>query len=244
MIGEGRPERDLAALVVPRSGGWSPRVIGMSLTGWSMPDGAVVEAVTAFFRDLLAAGRAESTVRSYGMDLLRWFRFFWADPGCPGTGRPVSRPGTSAGGCRSPASSPAALARPARPVAAAGRVRRTRRRCARTARRCCAASTTFTWMRAPGRSSTRSRWTAPGGAGGRTRTTIRWSPTATSAAGLYRPRVPAGSRAASRMRSSTRSSRRLPSHRDRALVAFYVSTGARASELLSATVAGSIRGGS
>jgi site-specific recombinase XerD len=31
---------------------------------------------------------------------------------------------------------------------------------------------------------------------------------------------------------------RLPSHRDRALVAFYVSTGARASELLSATVAG------
>ncbi|MGH9055911.1 MAG: tyrosine-type recombinase/integrase, partial [Acidimicrobiales bacterium] len=31
---------------------------------------------------------------------------------------------------------------------------------------------------------------------------------------------------------------RLPSHRDRALVAFYVSTGARASELLSATVGG------
>src|SRR5260370_10309578 len=30
----------------------------------------------------------------------------------------------------------------------------------------------------------------------------------------------------------------LPSHRDRALVAFYVSTGARASELLSATLAG------
>ena len=28
---------------------------------------------------------------------------------------------------------------------------------------------------------------------------------------------------------------RLPSHRDRALVAFYVSTGARASELLSVT---------
>jgi len=31
---------------------------------------------------------------------------------------------------------------------------------------------------------------------------------------------------------------RLPSHRDRALVAFYVSTGARASELLSVTAAG------
>jgi hypothetical protein len=34
---------------------------------------------------------------------------------------------------------------------------------------------------------------------------------------------------------------RLPSHRDRALVAFYVSTGARASELLSATQGGPIR---
>ena len=41
-------------------------------------DGAAVEAVTAYFRDLLAAGRADSTVRSYGMDLLRWFRFLWA----------------------------------------------------------------------------------------------------------------------------------------------------------------------
>ena len=35
-------------------------------------------AATVFFRDLLAAGRAESTVRSYGMDLLRWFRFLRA----------------------------------------------------------------------------------------------------------------------------------------------------------------------
>ena len=41
-------------------------------------DGAAVEAVTAYFRDLLAAGRADSTVRSYGMDLLRWFGFLWA----------------------------------------------------------------------------------------------------------------------------------------------------------------------
>jgi len=45
------------------------------------PDGVPVVAVTAYFRDLLAAGRAESTVRSYGMDLLRWFRFLWSDSG-------------------------------------------------------------------------------------------------------------------------------------------------------------------
>jgi hypothetical protein len=41
-------------------------------------DGVVVAAGASFFRDLLAAGRAESTVRSYGMDLLRWFRFLGA----------------------------------------------------------------------------------------------------------------------------------------------------------------------
>jgi hypothetical protein len=42
------------------------------------PDGVVVEAVTTFFRHLLAAGRSSATLRSYGMDLLRWFRFCWA----------------------------------------------------------------------------------------------------------------------------------------------------------------------
>jgi site-specific recombinase XerD len=46
----------------------------MSRSGW----GAAVEPVTAFFRELLAAGCSEATVRSYGMDLLRWFRFIWA----------------------------------------------------------------------------------------------------------------------------------------------------------------------
>ena len=56
--------------------------------------------------------------------------------------------------------------------------------------------------------------------------------------GLYRPRVP------NRIPRSVPDSEfneifaGLPSHRDRALVAFYVSTGARASELLSATLAG------
>jgi len=38
------------------------------------PQGRPIGAVAAFFSDLLAAGRSEATVRSYGMDLLRWFR--------------------------------------------------------------------------------------------------------------------------------------------------------------------------
>ena len=71
-------DRDLSGLTVPPVG----RVIatGERYEPYRMlgPDGVGVEPVTAFFRDLLAAGRAEATVRSYGMDLLRWFRFLWA----------------------------------------------------------------------------------------------------------------------------------------------------------------------
>ncbi|ABH00466.1 integrase [Rhodococcus sp. ACS1] len=74
---EERP-RDLAALAVPLVGSleetgdpWLPfRLID--------PSGAAVEAVSAYFRDLQAADRSEATIRSYGMDLLRWFRFLWA----------------------------------------------------------------------------------------------------------------------------------------------------------------------
>ena len=69
-------------------------------------------------------------------------------------------------------------------------------------------------------------------------TTTRWSPIGRRRAGLYRPRV------AKRIPRSIPDEEfneifaRLPSNRDRALVAFYVSTGARASELLSAAQGG------
>ena len=67
--------RDLSRLVVSRAGrlvttgdAHEPyRVVG--------PDGGIVEPVSVFLRDLLAAGRSESTVRSYAGDLLRWWRF-------------------------------------------------------------------------------------------------------------------------------------------------------------------------
>jgi integrase len=42
------------------------------------PDGAVVVPVAAYLRELQACGRAATTQRSYGLDLLRWFRFLWA----------------------------------------------------------------------------------------------------------------------------------------------------------------------
>src|SRR5258708_21216506 len=81
MIGDDGPSRYLAALVVPQAG---RRVApGDRYEPYRLvdADGVTVAAATAYFRDLLAAGRAESTVRSYGMDLLRWFRFLQAGTG-------------------------------------------------------------------------------------------------------------------------------------------------------------------
>ena len=37
-----------------------------------------MESVAVFLRELLAAGRSPATLRSYGMDLLRWWRFLRA----------------------------------------------------------------------------------------------------------------------------------------------------------------------
>ena len=69
---------DVARTVVPQLG----RLVatGDSLMPYELvgPDGVGVEAVSAFFAELQAAGRSEATLRSYGMDLLRWFRFLWA----------------------------------------------------------------------------------------------------------------------------------------------------------------------
>jgi integrase len=71
-------EGDLAALVVPRAGRleetgdpWEPyRLVD--------PDGGVIGPVGEYLKELQAAGRTVATQRSYGMDLLRWFRFLWA----------------------------------------------------------------------------------------------------------------------------------------------------------------------
>jgi site-specific recombinase XerD len=71
--------RDLAALVVASSGSlvetgdpWEPyRLVDQV--------GATVVPVSAFLRELQAAGRAASTQRSYALDLLRWFRFLRAE---------------------------------------------------------------------------------------------------------------------------------------------------------------------
>jgi Phage integrase, N-terminal SAM-like domain len=77
VIGDGE-SRDLAVLVVPFVGGLVGTGNRYEPYRLVAADGMAVRAVSAYFQDLLAAGRAEATVRSYGMDLLRWFRFLWA----------------------------------------------------------------------------------------------------------------------------------------------------------------------
>lgn len=70
--------RDLSLLVVPCRG--SLENTGDLFEPYRLVDaaGGVVGSVAGYLRDLQAAGRSPATQRSYGMDLLRWFRFLWA----------------------------------------------------------------------------------------------------------------------------------------------------------------------
>ena len=69
---------DLALTVVPQVG----RLVDTSEDGEPFrlvdPDGVPVAAARTYFQELQASGRSTTTLRSYGMDLLRWFRFCWA----------------------------------------------------------------------------------------------------------------------------------------------------------------------
>jgi integrase/recombinase XerC len=70
--------RDVAALVVARIG--SVRAGSGPTMPWVVVDGAGVPIgpVSAFLRDVLACGSSPASCRSYGYDLLRWFRFLAA----------------------------------------------------------------------------------------------------------------------------------------------------------------------
>jgi integrase len=78
VINEGDRSRDLACLVVRRVGSMSETDDPWEPFQLVDPDGAVVRPVADYLKDRQAAGRRAATQRSYGMDLLRWFRFLWA----------------------------------------------------------------------------------------------------------------------------------------------------------------------
>lgn len=75
---EQRPGRDLKSFVLPEIGKlaetgdpWEPYQV-------LDPSGRPVEPAAVYFKDLMAADSSPLTPRSYGMDLLRWWRFLWA----------------------------------------------------------------------------------------------------------------------------------------------------------------------
>ena len=59
----------------PPVGNSSRLAMQASHTGWSTPMVLWSNRWRQFLRELLAAGRSVATLRSYGMDLLRWWRF-------------------------------------------------------------------------------------------------------------------------------------------------------------------------
>ncbi|MGH3637155.1 MAG: integrase, partial [Mycobacterium sp.] len=78
MINDEDVPRELSTLVVPLRG--SLETTGDLFAPYRLVDagGETVAAAMGFFAELAACGRPATTQRSYGMDLLRWFRFLWA----------------------------------------------------------------------------------------------------------------------------------------------------------------------
>jgi site-specific recombinase XerD len=72
---ESETVRDLSAVVVSRSGGLIATGDERIPYRLVSPAGQSVEPVSAFFRELQGMGRSTATLRSYGLDLLRWWRF-------------------------------------------------------------------------------------------------------------------------------------------------------------------------
>jgi integrase len=78
VINGGDGARDLSSLRVLRCG--AVEATGDPFGPYQVVDvdGVAVASVAAYLRDLQACGRPAATQRSYAMDLLRWFRFLWA----------------------------------------------------------------------------------------------------------------------------------------------------------------------
>lgn len=78
MAGTSESGYELSELVVARIGRLEATADPFEPYRLLDPIGLAVEPVSVFLKDLQAAGRSAATQRSYGMDLLRWFRFLWA----------------------------------------------------------------------------------------------------------------------------------------------------------------------
>ena len=212
-------------------------------------DGEAILAVSAYLRDLQASGRPATTQRSYAMDLLRWYRFVWAvgipwdqatrteardfclwlqvadKPRRPHWRHPVAQPGPE-------------RYTPPGPNALTGKAAPSTKYAAKTVVHCESVVRGFYEFHLEAGTGpmvnpfplARAHHARHGSRHHNPMEPIRGERT-----GRYRPRVPV------RLPRQIPDERfaelfaRLSSHRDRALVAMWVSTGARASELLGLT---------
>ena len=246
------PARELSALVVPQRG--SLQATGDPFAPFRLLDGAGVPvgAVSVFFAELSACGRPATTHRSYGMALLRWFRFLWAigvswDEATRVEARDFCRwlrvtvkPTRRhwrypTGGAPGTGGQPAA----ARVNALTGKPARGDRYEAATAAHCESVLRGFYDFHLEAGTGPMlnpfplARHRLPG------RPNAHHNPMDSftgQRAGRYRPKVVTRAPRSIPEEKFDALFTRLGSHRDRALVAFWVSTGARASELLGATV--------
>jgi site-specific recombinase XerC len=222
--------------------------------------GGVVGAVAGYLRDLQAAGRSPATQRSYGMDLLRWFRFLWAvDVGwdratqleardfccwIQGSDKAV-RPhwrqvgqDPASGVSRTAGPGPAGVRRPGVPNAVTGKPTPGLKYASSTVAHCETVLRSFYAFHLEAGSGpmvnpfplVRGRRAGRANAHGNPMDPVR-----AQRSGRYRPRVPVRIPRAIPDEKFDELFAALGSHRDRALVAFWVSTGARAAELLGAT---------
>ena len=200
-----------------------------------------VAAAGAYFGHLQAAGRSELTIRSYGMDLLRWFRFLWAigvpwDHAVRSDARDFCRWLQVAGKPVRPHWREQDRHGAGQPAAASGVAYSpsVRAHCETVLR------SFYDFHVEAGTGPLvnpfpldRSR------RGGRAHAHHNpMEPFRSERSGRYRPAVPSRIPRSVPDEEFNEIFAALGSHRDRALVAFYVSTGARASELLSATRGG------
>jgi hypothetical protein len=226
--------RDLGSLVVPTAGAlvetgdvWEPYYL-------SDPAGGRVVPVSEFLRDLQATGRPATTQRSYSLALLRWFRFTWAvDIPWDQATRIEARDF-----CRYLQLAGKPGWRPAAPRTVPGRRPSSARFAPSTVAHCetvCRGFYAYHLEAGTGPIVNPFPLARPGRAHAH-HNPIEAFPK--QKAGLFRPKVP--QRVPKQIPDAVFNElfARLGSHRDRALVAFWVSAGARASELLSVTRSG------
>jgi site-specific recombinase XerD len=212
---------DVAGLAVPLAG--ALRETGDPWAPFELVDaaGAVVGPAAEYLKDVQACGRSDGTLRSYGMGLLRWFRFCWAaglewDQVTRAEARDFCRWLLIAG----------------KPGTGGGYAAATAAHCETVLRHF------YDFHLEAGTGPMVNPFPLARGRAGRPGAHRNpMEPFPRGRAGLFRPRVAQRAPRSIPDEQFSELFARLGSHRDRALVAFWVSTGARAAELLGAMAA-------